>query len=734
MALSTPQDPTFTLTTTTALTGIGVTSVVQGLDGSYFIHRYLSDGSGNGQGFQIVDSSFQLVFGPEGLNGYTSGFQQFGQSILLADGSVLSTWSGNGADTDGSGGVIGQITGIDGTVIKQDFVLNESTPGAQGEMPKLTATEAGFFAVWQDFTTYGSYNSVVGRFFDTSGTALTGDIRISENASVANILPEVARTSNGNVVVAWEENSQPFTNTGSAYFAQPGAISLQVVSASGVLLLPEATVSQPELTHAKEPEVIALTHGGFALVWHAATLASNSTVTTYLQYFDPYGVPTSAVVQVAQHETGSVASGYVEGETDIRYKIQLEGVGTQDGGVILLWDAIDPTTAISQLYLAKYDRYGALVGEVEMLPNPGNATRNAADLVLEADGSLSVFWNEPGGTMHVARYDVTSETHAEDLQVTGGAGGDSLSGGAGYDRIAGQGGNDTIDGGAGIDWLQGGGDGLPSGDDYLRGGDGADRIAPEDGADYALGDAGSDVFEMTADGVFAAGYVAWNVSGGLQTGTDARVSVEGLNRFDDVLDGGADFDTVLLTDGADALFLHDAFSSFHHDVSTATDSDGRQSAQRLAQIERIMAGAGSDIVDLTSADYSLAGQRIVVEGEAGDDTLWGSDADETLVGGAGEDALFGGAGSNVLMGGAGADSFQFTLSSSADRVADFDIAEGDRLVFFNTGGAVFDRSSAVLNTDGDVLTISHGSGTLSIELTDAGLQLGDLTSDVLVIV
>jgi hypothetical protein len=72
-----------------------------------------------------------------------------------------------------------------------------------------------------------------------------------------------------------------------------------------------------------------------------------------------------------------------------------------------------------------------------------------------------------------------------------------------------------------------------------------------------------------------------------------------------------------------------------------------------------------------------------------------------------------------------------------DTVADFNISEGDTLKFFNTGGAQFDRDSIVLNSAGDELTIAYGGDSgdvLTISLTDAGLQLDDLTADVLFIV
>ena len=145
---------------------------------------------------------------------------------------------------------------------------------------------------------------------------------------------------------------------------------------------------------------------------------------------------------------------------------------------------------------------------------------------------------------------------------------------------------------------------------------------------------------------------------------------------------------------------------------------------------------GDDIIDLTSPDYSLAGQDIKVAAGAGNDTLWGSDANETLHGGDGKDALFGGVGINELIGGAGADEFQFTRTSTNDTVADFNISHGDTLKFFNTAGAQFDRDSVSLNSTGDELSIAHGtdaSNVLTITLTNSGLQLDDLTDDVLII-
>ncbi|MDA9208669.1 putative Ig domain-containing protein [bacterium] len=274
-------------------------------------------------------------------------------------------------------------------------------------------------------------------------------------------------------------------------------------------------------------------------------------------------------------------------------------------------------------------------------------------------------------------------------------------------------------------------------DSVVIGADDADTIKLSNQNTALYTGSGNDTIILDGNGTFGSGLAALNISSLLQTGTEERINLNGKTRFEDVVDGGADVDTVELTDASDALFLHDSFSGFHSSLTLSNDYAGKSGTARIENIETINAGEGDDVVDLTSPDYSLSGQNITVEGGEGNDTLWGSDANETLKGGNGDDELFGGVGVNELIGGSGADEFQFTKTSANDTIADFSISDGDTLKFFNTGGAQFDRDSIALNSAGDELTIAYGFGVddaLMISLTNAGLQLDDLTADVLFIV
>ena len=261
-------------------------------------------------------------------------------------------------------------------------------------------------------------------------------------------------------------------------------------------------------------------------------------------------------------------------------------------------------------------------------------------------------------------------------------------------------------------------------DDYLDSGNGANRLD---------GGGGDDVIHLAASKAYSRWLSAKNVSSEFQTGTRELINLNKFLRTENVVDGGADADTIHLDSGNIALFLHDAFTAFHEEASLSKDSYGNKSVQRIDNIENIYGYDGDNLIDLTSPDYSLAGQNIKISGGNGDDIIWGSDADENILGDAGNDVLFGGAGTNILTGGSGADEFQFTKTSTQDRVEDFSIGEGDTLKFFNKGGAIFDKSSAAFENGN--LTIKYGSNVqdqLTVYVGNDELTISEISDAIII--
>ena len=268
----------------------------------------------------------------------------------------------------------------------------------------------------------------------------------------------------------------------------------------------------------------------------------------------------------------------------------------------------------------------------------------------------------------------------------------------------------------------------------IRGTDNADFLNAGDGSNLVFAGTGDDVINVAGSEYYAPYMSALNISSSFQVGTAERVNLENYIKAENLIKGGDGTDTIQLNDGNMSIFLHDALSRFHPTAQLSTDSIGLESTARIIDIEKIIGSAGDNLIDLTSSDYSLQGNAIEIDGAAGNDIIWGSDADESLKGGMGDDVLFGGAGNDFLTGNSGADTFQFTQTSTNDVVSDFSLTDGDKLQFFNTNDAAFDRESLSISETGDSLSISCGSALITIELINANLQLEDLTAEVLEII
>ena len=249
---------------------------------------------------------------------------------------------------------------------------------------------------------------------------------------------------------------------------------------------------------------------------------------------------------------------------------------------------------------------------------------------------------------------------------------------------------------------------VTTGNNTLNGTAFADTLNPGTGADLVRAGAGNDTINLIADGIWSSNFGVANEGSPGSAGTGEVIMLGGKNSFADVLDGGADADTLQLTAGSDAFSLHDAYSAFNINVKLASDGRGNLSTARSIGIETILAGGGDDIVDLTSADYAIIG--VLIDGGAGNDVLWGNGGDDRLVGGTGNDKLFGGGGGDTLNGGAGADVFQYTKGGSgADTIEDFSPGS-DKIQLF---GAV-KVSEATVAMNGDHVRVSWGGQTIEL--------------------
>ncbi|MBQ7206277.1 MAG: AIDA repeat-containing protein [Lentisphaeria bacterium] len=235
-------------------------------------------------------------------------------------------------------------------------------------------------------------------------------------------------------------------------------------------------------------------------------------------------------------------------------------------------------------------------------------------------------------------------------------------------------------------------------------------------------DGNADVFFANAAGTWGANYAAKHVGSiGDWAGTNESVSLSGKNKLADIFEGSTDANVLLMTDDAngDALFVDDIYTALPGTVA--------EQQSRIARIDEIRAGAGNDVVDLTSQRFEYIGDGLTVRGGDGNDTIWANKGDnflfgdagnDRLVGASGNDVLAGGVGSDLMHGGGGNDIFAFCDNWGVDTVEQ--LPDGTVTLWFASG------SSA--NWDAVSLTYTDGENSVTVKGVTADnvtLKFGD---------
>ncbi len=313
-------------------------------------------------------------------------------------------------------------------------------------------------------------------------------------------------------------------------------------------------------------------------------------------------------------------------------------------------------------------------------------------------------------------------TPGDDI-LTGTSGDDVILAGLGDDEVYGGAGNDTIDGGEGDDLLDGG-----EGDDVLKGGAGDNEMIGGAGNDILIAGAGDDLLDG-GDGIDTADYsndtagivvhLAAGEANGDDSGADELVGIENViggsgddvligdgaanhlvgglgndhldgGAGDDVLDGGAGDDLIDGGEGFDTLDLSAATGSVTVDFSAGKVSGEGIGSDSFTNIEKLLFGAGNDVVSGGNGDDSFDGGagNDMLKGGAGNDALWGGAGDDALDGGSGDDVVNGGLGIDTIKAGSGNDRIDAGQGNDV-----IDAGSGDDTILAGSGNDVVDAGS-----------------------------------------
>ncbi|MBO4513785.1 MAG: AIDA repeat-containing protein [Victivallales bacterium] len=228
------------------------------------------------------------------------------------------------------------------------------------------------------------------------------------------------------------------------------------------------------------------------------------------------------------------------------------------------------------------------------------------------------------------------------------------------------------------------------------------NFSDENSMSFIGGDNGmAELMFARGTGVWSCDYYARHVGVGEWKGTGQTVLLAGKNVLDDIFVGSDDASILLLTDdeNGDALFVDDIYSAF---------PDGMDVQARFARIDEIRAGAGDDIVDMTSQRFEYIGEGVTVRGGLGNDVIWanngdnclyGDAGDDRIVGASGNDIIVGGTGNDVLLGAGGEDIFVFGDEWGQDVVDQ--LASGKVTLWFSEGDEAKWNAETLTYTDGN---------------------------------
>ena len=239
-------------------------------------------------------------------------------------------------------------------------------------------------------------------------------------------------------------------------------------------------------------------------------------------------------------------------------------------------------------------------------------------------------------------------------------------------------------------------------------------------------DGNADVFFANPVDTWESGYVAQHV-GSINDwgGTNEYASVYGKNKLADIIEGSTDANILLMTDddNGDTLFVDDIY--------TASPGDIAEQQARIARIDEIRAGAGNDVVDMTSQQFEYVGDGLTIRGGTGNDIIWANKGDNWLFGDAGNDRIVGASGNDVIAGGigndrmhggGGSDVFTFCDNWGADNVEQLE--SGTVTLWFVEG--------SIDNWDTETLTYADGENSVKVSGVSAEqitLKFGDNGSD-----
>lgn len=212
--------------------------------------------------FDVLRRRFNAAGEPlsevEAANQFTTSAQRRAEVVMAADGRYVVAWQS--ATQDGSDwGIFARCFSLDGPA-GDEFLVNQTTQGAQARPRMAMAPDGHFAVVWQDNTGLSSfdYQRVMVRQFGPDCQPLGDELQVNEFDQHIQDLPEIGVDSEGNYVLVWQNFPPDFAEQG---------IYGRWLDRDGAFRGSSFRISQEVEAYQDYPAVQALPDGGLIATW-----------------------------------------------------------------------------------------------------------------------------------------------------------------------------------------------------------------------------------------------------------------------------------------------------------------------------------------------------------------------------------------------------------------------------------------------------------------------------------
>lgn len=341
--------------------------------------------------------------------------------------------------------------------------LNGSTSAAGVEFSSSMSRlgNGNYLMTWTDAlaTTNTNLNTeVMGRIFSPAGTAIGGEFQINSSTAGAQIGNDSVALGDGRSFVFWGDG--PVVQTANGPVINPTGMKGRFVTSAGVPTGAEITVDTVTRTGVDIDDVnaVALANGGFVIGWAEQWDPDNGT--------RPVGFNDTFRFQVFGASGGKIGGEFVVQTETSGVSNAFKLVELANGGFAAYWQERAPG-GVMETHVRTFSTYGGESGTETVLTSIANNGTDGLDeiyhLALMADGKVMGFGYDEGtsGRAGTQIFDFGDEriigTNSADNFYGKIGVNDIMRGEGGNDTLRGLTGNDSIDGGLGNDTIVTGG-------------------------------------------------------------------------------------------------------------------------------------------------------------------------------------------------------------------------------------------------------------------------------------